>query len=212
MSLAAFLVDWTDMDVAAHDLARALGILPERSTMSDAKWVYWSNNLLGNKLVDLLDSLTAVGFLEKRNEPDFQYRIAPEFRSRLDVEKVWQHFATTGGRASEDPGHSLVPVPPELCPTVLLAPPNGWLAFPSSAALTELLSKSLGCWHYLNFTSDTSTWECPRHGTLAWLAFANGATISEFGVRLPSRPEHSDCALHLILDQLRAVYGLQTSL
>ena len=92
MALTAFLTDWTDIDEAAHQLARCLGALPERSAMTDAKWVYWSNNPLGLELVGLLDRLTALGLLEKRDEPDYQYRVAPSFRSRLGVEEIWQRF------------------------------------------------------------------------------------------------------------------------
>lgn len=93
MTLTAFLTDWTDIDVAAHELARCLGALPHRSAMADAKWVYWSNNPLGIELVALLDRLTVLGLLEKREEPDYQYRSAPQFRSRLGVEEIWQRFA-----------------------------------------------------------------------------------------------------------------------
>lgn len=92
VTLAAFLTDWTDIDVAAHELARRLGALPECSAMGDAKWVYWSNNPLGIELVALLDRLTALGLLEKRDEPDHQYRLAPQFRSHLGVEQIWQRF------------------------------------------------------------------------------------------------------------------------
>jgi catechol 2,3-dioxygenase-like lactoylglutathione lyase family enzyme len=92
VTLAASLADWTDVDVAAHELARCLGALPEGSAMSDAKWVYWSNNPLGIELVALLDRLTALGLLEKRDEPDHQYRVAPEFRASLGVQEIWQRF------------------------------------------------------------------------------------------------------------------------
>jgi catechol 2,3-dioxygenase-like lactoylglutathione lyase family enzyme len=92
VTLTASLTDWTDIDVAAHQLARCLGVLPERSAMNDAKWVYWSNNPLGLELVGLLDRLTTIGVLEKRDEPDYQYRVAPQFRSRLGVEELWQRF------------------------------------------------------------------------------------------------------------------------
>jgi hypothetical protein len=93
MTLAASLADWTDADSAAHALARSLGLMPDVSAMSDAKWVYWSNNPLGNELIALLDRLTVLGFLEKREEPDLQYRVHPEFRTNLEIERVWQQVA-----------------------------------------------------------------------------------------------------------------------
>ena len=92
MTFRTVLSDWTDIDVAAHELARCLGAVPERSAMSDAKWVYWTNNPLGSELVALLDRLTALGLLEKRDEPDYQYRVAPQFRSQLGVDEIWQRF------------------------------------------------------------------------------------------------------------------------
>jgi catechol 2,3-dioxygenase-like lactoylglutathione lyase family enzyme len=60
--------------------------------MSDAKWVYWSNNPLGNELDALLDRLVALGVLEKREEPDYQYRIATGFQPLLGIEEIWRQF------------------------------------------------------------------------------------------------------------------------
>jgi lactoylglutathione lyase len=88
-TLAGALSDWTDIDVAAHALARSLGLMPGNSAMREAKWVYWSNNPLGIELVVLLDRLVELGFLEKRDEPDLQYRLRSDFRTTLDIQKVW---------------------------------------------------------------------------------------------------------------------------
>lgn len=88
-TFAGALSDWTDVDVAAHALARSLGLMPAKSSMSDAKWVYWSNNPLGLELVVLLDRLVDLGFLEKRDEPDSQYRVASNYRAILDIQSVW---------------------------------------------------------------------------------------------------------------------------
>jgi catechol 2,3-dioxygenase-like lactoylglutathione lyase family enzyme len=93
VTLRTFLTDWTDIDVAAHELARCLGVLPDRSRMSDAKWVYWSNGALGDELVVLLDRLVALGVLEKRDEPDYQYRVSTQFEARLGIEGIWQRLA-----------------------------------------------------------------------------------------------------------------------
>jgi lactoylglutathione lyase len=103
-TLAAILADWTDVDFAAHALARSLGLMPDQSAMSDAKWVYWSNNPVGSELIVLLDRLTALGFLEKREEPDIQYRLRPEFQANLNVERVWQQVADK----HPEPGLTLV--------------------------------------------------------------------------------------------------------
>jgi lactoylglutathione lyase len=95
MSLAIFLTDWTDVDRAAHELARCLGVVPAGTAVADVKWVYWSNNGFGTELVALLDRLTLVGFLEKRNEPDCQYRLAPRFHGRLGLEEIRERFSPT---------------------------------------------------------------------------------------------------------------------
>src|SRR5512132_3123673 len=43
--------------------------------------------------------------------------------------------------------------------TIVPEHPNGWEGFDASNALTDLLWRRLQTWHYLNFTSYTSTWE-----------------------------------------------------
>ncbi|HET9955561.1 MAG TPA: VOC family protein [Polyangiaceae bacterium] len=93
MTLTTSLTDWTDIDIAAHEVARGLGILPGHSTVADGKAWFWSDNPLGNELFALLDRLTTLGFLEKRNEPDLQYRVAPQFRARLGIEDLWQRLS-----------------------------------------------------------------------------------------------------------------------
>lgn len=85
MSLREDLADWTDIDVAAHHLARHLGVLPVESMMRDFKWVYWSVNPLGDALVRTLDQYVALGVIEKRLEPDFQYRWSAGYKSRLGL-------------------------------------------------------------------------------------------------------------------------------
>lgn len=96
MTFADALEDWTDIEVAAERLAMALGVLPEGSGLA-AKWVYYSSNPLGDGLYSTLDALTALGFLEKRGEPDFQYRVAPGFRGHLGIEEIWQRCAPGDG-------------------------------------------------------------------------------------------------------------------
>jgi predicted enzyme related to lactoylglutathione lyase len=89
MTLAANLSDWVDADNAEHLLAKALGIMPRTSVMMEAKPVYFSNHLLGSELYALLERLTELGFLEKREEPELQYRVRPHFARRLGIEEIW---------------------------------------------------------------------------------------------------------------------------
>ena len=46
--------------------ATQLGIVDESkgSFAVDYKWIYWSNNKYGNALVNILDKLVEIGFLE----------------------------------------------------------------------------------------------------------------------------------------------------
>jgi hypothetical protein len=81
MSLRDDLVDWTDWDWAAHILAQSLGLMEASpSSYGHAKHVYWSNHPVGNALYKALDAFVAAGFLERREEPDVQYRWRPDFR------------------------------------------------------------------------------------------------------------------------------------
>lgn len=69
------LADWTDWDGAAFTLGRSLGIFSETETFTQVKWVFWTNNPLGNALHEMLVQLTAAGVLERRDEPDdIQFR------------------------------------------------------------------------------------------------------------------------------------------
>ena len=84
-SLRDRIPDWTDIDFAAHALAQALGVMAPDAEMADTKWVYWSKNPLGDALVQMLDSLVEIGLLEKRDEPDFQYRWAVDCAARCGL-------------------------------------------------------------------------------------------------------------------------------
>jgi hypothetical protein len=72
-TLRGALADWTDFDVSAHVLAQCLGVMPSGLGINEAKWVYWSDNPLGNMLYGTLERLLGLGALEKREEPDLQY-------------------------------------------------------------------------------------------------------------------------------------------
>jgi hypothetical protein len=79
-TLRVALGDWTDFDISAHVLAQCLGIMPTGTGMNEAKWVYWSDNPLGNMLYGTLERLLDLGALEKREEPDLQYRWRSAYR------------------------------------------------------------------------------------------------------------------------------------
>lgn len=81
-SLAERLHDWVDWDGAAYWLAVSLGLMRDEPGLFQgrAKHVFWSNNPVGDMLYAMLDQMVDMGILEKRDEPDFQYRWNPSFR------------------------------------------------------------------------------------------------------------------------------------
>jgi hypothetical protein len=71
--------EWTDWDGAAFSLGVTLGFWSDTdvdplSFRVKNKHVFWTNNKLGNSLYEILNELVKVGVLEKREEPDIQYR------------------------------------------------------------------------------------------------------------------------------------------
>jgi hypothetical protein len=74
------LDNWTDLDAAGFDLALCLGLMPLDQDWGRAKHVFWSANPVGETLVNILDELVALNVLEKRDEPDYQYRWNPNFK------------------------------------------------------------------------------------------------------------------------------------
>jgi hypothetical protein len=80
-TLKEALQDWTDIDIAGYHLAQCLGLMaPNVNFQVRAKHVFWSDNLVGNMLGHILEELVQEGILEKRDEPDYQYRWNPAFR------------------------------------------------------------------------------------------------------------------------------------
>lgn len=73
-SLPAALADWTDFDVAAFELGRALGIFTEADSFSRVKGVFWSNSPLGIALYETLRVLVAGGILEEKPDDDGIFR------------------------------------------------------------------------------------------------------------------------------------------
>lgn len=75
-SLRRHLAGWHDVDYAEYLLAISIGLVtPEQSFQTDVKWVFWSNNVVENKLRELLDDLVKLGFLEKNNDLQYRYNL-----------------------------------------------------------------------------------------------------------------------------------------
>lgn len=82
-TLVEALADWTDWDLAAYRLGQSLGLFKDLDFAVDTKWVFWTNNVLGQTLYDMLIELAAIGILEHRQQPDSQ------FRARHRVDDWW---------------------------------------------------------------------------------------------------------------------------
>ncbi len=76
LELRSSLADWTDWDVAMFGLARAVGIFGLRDDFARVKGTFWSDNPTGNALHRCLEELVDAGVLERRVEPDEQFRWA----------------------------------------------------------------------------------------------------------------------------------------
>ncbi|MFF4274247.1 hypothetical protein [Streptomyces sp. NPDC001536] len=74
MDLSEGLAGWTDWDGAAFVAGRSLGIFGESETFAQVKWVFWTDDPMGNALHEVLLQLVAARVLERREEPDEQFR------------------------------------------------------------------------------------------------------------------------------------------
>ncbi|MEV6279837.1 hypothetical protein [Nocardia sp. NPDC051832] len=74
MNLSVELAEWTDWDGAAYIVGRALGVFSAEEGFLDVKGVFWSANPLGEGLHRALGALADAGVLERRDEPDTQFR------------------------------------------------------------------------------------------------------------------------------------------
>ncbi len=79
ISLKNQLTEWTDWDVAAYQLGISLGLMPDVPAFGASKHVFWSDHPIGKMLHSMLGTLVANSVLEKRDEPDIQYRWSPSF-------------------------------------------------------------------------------------------------------------------------------------
>jgi hypothetical protein len=83
VTLRERLQDWTDWDGAAWELGVTLGLWPEfgqepgQDPWHGFKGIIWSANPVGDRLSDMLISMTVAGMLECNEEQ--QYRWNPAF-------------------------------------------------------------------------------------------------------------------------------------
>ena len=76
MKFLDVLSQWHDSDSAGFHLAVSLGALPEDAWFEN-KWVFWTDNPLGNGLHAALLALVSAGLLEYDEDED-RFRRRPE--------------------------------------------------------------------------------------------------------------------------------------
>jgi hypothetical protein len=94
------LKEWTQADLAAAALGRALGVFDASVTLTDVKAVLWTNNAAGNTLYGMLERLARLGVLE-HDEAEQRYRAArPNLHPLTEVDHVPALAAGPPARAS----------------------------------------------------------------------------------------------------------------
>jgi hypothetical protein len=75
-TLSSAIQEWTDADLAQYSLAVALGMIdPDRSPFATkAKHLFWTDNNVGGALYEFLETLARIGLIDRRDEPDLQFR------------------------------------------------------------------------------------------------------------------------------------------
>ena len=77
--LQELLADWCDPDGAMFCMGVSLGLWPNDWPTDglNNKWIFWSNNPLGNSLYHCLELLVKVGVLEENDDQRFRWN--PKF-------------------------------------------------------------------------------------------------------------------------------------
>ena len=90
-SLKERLADWTDWDGAEYEIGVCLGFWPDFGALYNhdhwhgVKGTIWSANPLGDALSSMLVALVEEGCLERRDEPDIQYRWNADYEGCADI-------------------------------------------------------------------------------------------------------------------------------
>ena len=74
VDLGVTLRGWADWDVAAFHLGRSIGTFERPDDFQRVKGTLWTENPVGISLHDCLLALAEAGVLERRTEPDEQFR------------------------------------------------------------------------------------------------------------------------------------------
>ena len=83
VTLRASLSEWCDADVTLFELAKCVGMLDVDAELRKYKSTFWSSNVIGETLYEILTRLVSIGVLEYDKQED-QYRWNPNFRVTPD--------------------------------------------------------------------------------------------------------------------------------
>ncbi|MEP7119881.1 MAG: hypothetical protein ABJE95_03180 [Byssovorax sp.] len=93
--------------------------------------------------------------------------------------------------------------------TIAPTAPEGWEGFTQSKAVTDLLWRRLRTWHYLSFSSGTSTWEDPDGSCALLNVDYTDERIVDLSVDLTSDDGPGADTLRELLSELESVFALR---
>lgn len=74
-SVKQYLKDWRDLDHLQYEIALRLGVISiDQSFQTDVKWVFWTDNPLGNMLYDMIRALEENGFIEQNDQLQYRWK------------------------------------------------------------------------------------------------------------------------------------------
>lgn len=72
-TLKEHLENWNDFDGAAYSLGLSLGVFQENQSFQELKYVFWTNNPLGNMLHEMLEELVKTEILIKNEDDQYKW-------------------------------------------------------------------------------------------------------------------------------------------
>lgn len=73
-TLQEVLANWTDPDETAFLLGQVLGIFPPEGNLHEGfKWIFWTDNPLGNAIYEFAHNLVRVGALDRNEDEQFRW-------------------------------------------------------------------------------------------------------------------------------------------
>jgi hypothetical protein len=88
-SLKHYLKDWRDIDNLQYEIALRLGVISiDQSFQTDVKWVFWTDNPLGNMLYDIISSLEESGFIEQNDILQYRWKGNNHVTTSIEIDNA----------------------------------------------------------------------------------------------------------------------------